>query len=139
MDILVDTLSFRCNFDSWEDLTRFLNLDSTEEFELCNKVFNFNYKCSYYFQGIRIAVQGQKGWKFYVHMSGKGCRTYEDIQGSEFKWDNFIKKIYAYPDIYVTRIDLACDEREGVFNIEKLEEHIAADKYVSKCQKNLSA
>ena len=136
MDILVDTLSFRCNFKTWEDLLAFLNLNSIDEFEFVGKTFNVNYTSSYLYEGIRIAFGGSQGWYYYIHMSGKGCRTYEDIQGEGFNWYDLISKLYKYPDCYITRIDLACDEREGVFDIETLESHISDNTFVSHCLKS---
>lgn len=137
MDIIVDTLSFRANFESYEKLVDFLGIDSVD-FLPSDKKFNTNYLYSYFYEGIKIGMEGQAGWEYYIHMSGKGCRTFEDIRGEGFDWYKFIYKIYLKikdGTAAVTRIDIACDEMQGVFNIKLLENSIEKNKYLSRCPK----
>lgn len=137
MDIIVDTLSFRANFESYEKLVDFLGIDSVD-FLPSDKKFNMNYLYSYFYEGIKIGMEGQAGWEYYIHMSGKGCRTFEDIRGEGFDWYEFIYKLYLKikdGTAAVTRIDIACDEMQGVFNIKLLENSIEKNKYLSRCPK----
>lgn len=142
MDVIVDTLSFRVNFASLENLFDFLGISyegSEVYFSYSDKVFNRNYIASLFYEGIKIGVDGQKGWQFYVSMSGKGCRTFEDLHDKTFSWFDFIKRLSSRIDeglACVTRIDIACDEKEGIFNIDKLENCIEKDKFLSRCPKD---
>ena len=142
MDIIVDTLSFRANFSTLENLFDFLGLsyDGAEKyFDYSDTRFNMNYFSSLYYEGIKIGLDGQKGWSFYVHMSGKGCRAFEDLHGKDFTWFPFIERLSWRVDegfAAITRIDIACDEKIGIFNIDKLENCIEKNKFLSRCPKS---
>lgn len=141
VDIIVDTLSFRANIDTLENLFYFLGLEYEgmgRYFEYSDNKFNRNYVASIFYEGIKIGLDGQAGWTFYVHMSGKGCRAFEDLHGNNFEWFPFIQRLSELCRQglgAVTRIDIACDEKEGIFNIDKLEKFILKDKYLSRCPK----
>lgn len=140
MDIIVDTISFRANFDTYENFVDFLGIfpDDWDKFETSDKRFNMNYSHSYFYEGIRIGFDGQAGWEYYIHMSGKGCRTFEDIQGDGFDWFKFILKLYLKVrngSATLTRIDIACDDLQGIFDINTLEKSIEFEKYLSRCTK----
>ena len=137
MEIIVDTLSFRANFNSYGEMIDFLQIENYD-FLQSDKSFNMNYSSSLYYEGIKIGLDGSAGWGYYVHMSGKGCRTYEDIRGQDFNWLHLIVKLYLKikeGTAAITRIDLACDETVGIFNIDRLENCISNDKYLSRCPK----
>lgn len=136
MVIIVDTLSFRANFDSYEKMVDFLGIENVDF--LPGGRFNMNYLTSLYYEGIKIGCDGQSGWGTYVHMSGKGCRTFEDIHGEGFDWFKFIFNLSLMVKAgtaAITRIDIACDEYAGVFNVNTLERAISEDKYISRCPK----
>lgn len=141
MEIIVDTLSFRANFPSLENLFEFLGLNYTgmeRYFEYSDKQFNRNYLGSLFYEGIKIGLQGQKGWEFYIHMSGKGCRAFEDLHGAGFDWFPLMQRLQNLVEAKfaaVTRIDIACDDMAGYFDIHKLENSIDKDKYLSRCPK----
>ena len=135
MVIIVDTLSFRANFDSYEKMIDFLHLEGLDF--VPGAKFNMNYLNSLYYEGIKIGYNGQSGWGYYIHMSGKGCRTFEDIlNAAGVSWFHIIfnlaLKVRA-GEASITRIDIAGDEFEGIFNCKTLERYIAQNKYVSRC------
>lgn len=137
MDIIVDTISFRANFESYEKMIDFLHIDGLD-FVPGNR-YNMNYLNSLYYEGIIIGYNGQCGWEYYIHMSGKGCRAYEDILMSMgVSWFHIIfnlaLKVRA-GTAAVTRIDIACDEMDGIFNCKTLERYIYQEKYLSRCPK----
>lgn len=133
--IIVHTISFRANFESYEKMIDFLGLEGLDF--VPGQKFNMNYLNSLYYEGIKIGYNGQAGWGYYIHMSGKGCRTYEDILNSQgVTWYHIIFKLalkVRSGEAAVTRIDIAGDEFEGIFNCKTLERYIAQDKYVSRC------
>lgn len=136
MLLIVDTLSFRANFGSYEKMVDFLGIEGVDF--LPGNRFNMNYLTSLYFEGIKIGIDGQAGWDTYVNMSGKGCRAFEDIRGAAFNWFTFISELadmVRAGRAAITRIDLAGDEFEGVFSCDRLEQFILKDKFVSRCPK----
>ena len=133
--ILVDTISFRANFESYEKMIDFLHLEGIEF--LPGSRFNMNYLNSLYYEGIKIGYNGQAGWSYYIHMSGKGCRTYEDILNScGVSWYHIIFNLalkVRSGEASITRIDIAGDEFDNIFNCKTLERYISQNKYVSRC------
>ena len=135
MLVIVDTISFRANFDSYEKLVDFLGIEGID-FLSSDKRFNMNYLSSLFYEGIKIGIDGQAGWEYYIHMSGKGCRTFEDIQGDNFSWEKFLFNLslkIKCNEVALTRIDLACDEYDNVLNLERAERYILQKKYLTRC------
>lgn len=139
MDVIVDTLSFRANFDSFKKLEDFLGFYPGD---WCPGTrYNTNYLNSLYYEGIIIGYNGQAGWGYYVHMSGKGCRTFEDISGENFTWFKFISKLYFKVrdgSAAVTRLDLAVDSFDDTLNLQRIEKYKIAHKYLTRVsEKNI--
>lgn len=135
MLVIVDTLSFRCRFDCLENLLSFLGFSGAVfDWEEGGR-FNQNYESSIFFEGIKIGYDGQKGWNNYVHMSGKGCRTFEDYSSFQ-SWENFLEQLgllIGQDKAAITRIDLACDERENILRLDRIEDYIVKKKYATRC------
>lgn len=129
MLLTVDTLSFAGNFDSENDLFDFLQLDrSLFEFSYASQQ---NYEYSYYFQGIILSFGGKSNWKCYIHMSGKGCRAFEDLRGDNFSWDQFLKDV-CNQIVSFRRIDIAADDTEGILTFDKVEKAFRLNKVSGK-------
>lgn len=135
MRFLVDTISFRvANYDL-NFLLQFLGL-----FELKipweSRNGRYNYKSSIYYEGIQILYGGTEGFECYVTMSGKGCRTYEDLlsASSDNLWLSLFSDIRNEPDnFHIARIDIALDDYTDALEIEKLVKYYRAKKFSSKC------
>lgn len=66
-------------------------------------------------------------------MSGKGCRTFEDLHPA-LDWFAYLGKLRSVSDdIHISRIDIALDERDGYLNIDRLESYIKTNKYITRC------
>lgn len=145
MLLTVDTLAFAVVKTSLEDLMRFLMLDICD-FEQ-GKGFNKNYRSSKYLGGIRIGYDNiTTRFSCYVYMSGQGCRTYESYQKNKygsFDWFSFIKRLNAMNDgiedelfriLSWRRIDIACDDRSGSFDVRKLARYYEQNKIAGKAR-----
>lgn len=134
MLLTVDTLSFRVRSLEENNLFDFLHLPSSEvDSWRSSGCFNRNYKSSLSNQGIILGLEGDSGYEFYVHMSGKGCRYYEDVRGDKFSWLDFIREMRDSGVVFFTRIDIACDEFEDLLNHDKLVKYLNAGKFATRC------
>lgn len=136
MDLIVDTISFRVRSLSSSEFFEFLGIDDKKVPWLPGGRFNMNYLNSISYVGIKIGYGGVKGWDFYVHMSGKGCRTFEDLHSKRWNWEEFINKLGRFIDkgiVVITRLDLACDSFDDTLNLQRIEKHIIQHKFLSKC------
>ena len=132
MLITVDTLSFAVHFDDENCLFDFLGVDqSLFEFSYAAQQ---NYSYSYYFQGIHLSFGGKSGkWTHYVHMSGKGCRTFEDLRGIHFDWFEFIKSVSGAGASF-RRIDIAADDDSGLLTFSKVDRAFREGRVAGKAR-----
>ena len=135
MRFLIDTLSFRvANYDL-NFLLQFLGLFELKIPWECRNG-RYSYKASIYYEGIQILYGGSDGFECYVTMSGKGCRTYEDLvcDASDNIWYSLFRDIRNEPDnFHISRIDIALDDYTDALEIEKLVKYYRNDKFSSKC------
>lgn len=132
MPILVDTLSFRARLSTKEEILKFLGLsDSIFDWE---KGIGFNgYPQSIYYGGIKIGYNGLKGFMCYVHMSGKGCRTWEDHTTLEGGWLKLLELLNLDSDEYhFARLDLACDDYTDTLNLNRIDKYRRCQRYSTK-------
>ncbi len=134
MLFLVDTLSFRvASFNRFEIL-EILGLDGRISDWEDGVGFN-GYPNAMCYNGIKIAYNGQRGFECYVHMSGKGCRAWEDntiLSG----WNELLEILSYNKDLFhMARIDIACDDYSDDLRIDRLIRYKAAGKYSSRCTK----
>lgn len=132
MPILVDTLSFRARSDSVEKIKQILGISETVF--TWEKGTGFNgYPRAIYFAGIKIGYDGCKGFSCYVHMSGKGCRTWEDFTKLEGGFMQLFEYLIQNPDNYhFARVDLACDDYTDTLNIERIDKYRRNKRYSTK-------
>lgn len=134
MLLTVDWLSFRVREVPENDIFSFLGFsDPSIEWRLGGPCFN-SYLESWHFGHITIGFKGTKGFEFYVNFSGQGCREFEDLMPDEFSWENFLYRLVSDDNVSFSRLDIAGDEREGLFNIDRLDKHIRDHKYSTKCK-----
>lgn len=132
MSILVDTLSFRARSDSLEKIKQILGISSTISSWEKGNSFN-GYPHSIYFSGIKIGYDGLKGFSCYVHMSGKGCRTWEDFTTLEGGFMALFEYLFQDPDNYhFSRLDLAYDDYTDTLNIDRIDKYRRLHKYSTK-------
>ena len=132
MPILVDTLSFRARFDNKEKILQILGISDTI-FDWEDGVGFNGYPQAIYYAGIKIGFNGCKGFSCYVHMSGKGCRTWEDHTTLEGGWMTLLEYLKLEPDNYhFARLDLAYDDYTDTLNIERIDKYRRLRKYSTK-------
>ena len=136
MDVIVDTLAFRARGMGLSEFFDFLGLKEFDTpWSACGN-YNMNYLSSLRYNGIIIGYEGQKGWDLYFYASGKGCRTFEDLRGSDFKWESLIAKLGTLikdEKCAITRIDIAVDSFDETLNLQRIEKYISSQKILSKC------
>lgn len=139
MLLTVDTLAFAVADTSLVEVMDFLMLDICD-FD-SGKAFNRNYTSSLYLGGIRIGYNNfTSRYSVYVYMSGQGCRSFESYHSERihsFDWFDFICSLFSLnsgiedPKMYKVsfrRIDIACDDRSGGFDIPLLAKYFEQHK-----------
>lgn len=87
--------------------------------------------CSWY-PGISIHYNSPLDW--HIELSGSGCRVLENINSS-FSWDEFLYFIRIFVNekmIHISRIDVACDDKDKKVEYKKLTLHLRQGRYISK-------
>ncbi len=131
MLFLVDTLSFRAVSLNRFEILEFLGLENKiNEWE---DGVGFNgYPNAMYYNGIKIGYNGQRGFECYVHMSGKGCRTWEDYTDLA-GWSELLQLLANNKDMFhMARIDIACDDFTDTLRIKRLQRHYELNKYSTR-------
>ena len=136
--VIVDTLSFRLRETTLEKTLDFLGLGYGDVPWDSRGGFNVNYRSSLYCEGIRIGFDSVSDWDTYVHMSGRGCRYFEDVMSRSncFNWFsvlNHLCECVRAGTAAITRIDLACDVYTDVLRLDRIERYIIQHKYITRC------
>lgn len=96
------------------------------------------YNCGEYFDGVLIAynrdVDGTVTDTF-LDVSGKGCRTIEQLNNLDFDWRAFLMRYSS--DFYnrlanISRIDIACDLEDDEVSFDKIRKYSENELYVCK-------
>jgi len=130
-EILIDFLTFTYHGtkkpDPYYVIMNILDMD-IEPFEHTNKGVNF-YQKSLQYNNIRVLYDGIHGNKMgiCINMSGQGCRTYEEYHGNSIMI--LLEKIAKSPDINITRIDIACDDKTGLLNLSQMWQYANDSNY----------
>lgn len=89
---------------------------------------------SFYNEGIRILFDGREDLG--VEISGKGCRALETYNNNEFKWSEFLAFLISEPEqMNVSRLDIACDDHEGILDMKTMYGHVKSRKFISKAKR----
>ena len=101
---------------------------------------DFNYNSSQLsfqdLENIQKKFAEEKKYTCYVHMSGKGCRTYEDIQRNNpfFNWLSFLKRFKSYGCDF-RRVDIAYDDKEtNLVTVRKCVQYYEKCKIAGDCR-----
>ena len=126
--VSIDWLTFTVRSDNPDDVIRdFLGMDP-DLFQLTGLSLMGFHKVKK-FSDINVCWEGREDTHFHlsslvcVSMSGNGCRAFEtfsklspDKQTSPFL--PLFNKLMSDDNIHVTRIDIACDDRDGVLDMD---------------------
>jgi len=116
-EILIDYLTFTIHGDAnvRTVIDYVLGMDSTI-FEH-GRGYNF-YQQSMIYKDIRVMYEGMSNMGVCVNMSGRGCRAFEEYHNNSIL--TFLGRIINQQNINITRIDIACDDKHGYLNLEKM-------------------
>ena len=118
-EIVIDFLTFTVKGDMevYQVIESILEMDFAT-FEH-SKGFNF-YQKSMVYSDIRILYDGIYGESMgvCVNMSGRGCRAFEEYHNESIIF--LLARICKNPDINITRIDIACDDKVGILDLDKM-------------------
>lgn len=133
MLITVDFLSFRVRSVPDDDIFSFLGVFEQLEWRVGGACYN-NYPDSLHYGHITIGINGINGFDFYVNMSGQGCREFEDLMPDGWTWEQFLFRLSSDNGVSFARMDIAGDERDGYFTVDRLDKHIRLGKYATRCK-----
>lgn len=133
MLITVDFISFRVRSVPDDDIFSFLGIYEPLPWNVGGACFN-NYPQSLHYGHMTIGLDGQKGFDYYVNFSGQGCREFEDLMPDGWTWEKLLFRLASDEDVSFARLDIAGDERDGFFNIDRLDRSIKQNKYATKCK-----
>lgn len=85
-----------------------------------------------YFNSISIHFGGRDDMGVWVEMTGTGCRAFEDHSTLPNKWDDLVKFVVSNR-LHVTRFDIAFDDHTGVLDIDRVQQDLEHDRFVSPC------
>ena len=143
MNILIDYLVLSIKIDTYEELFDQLNMDIRDFIEI--KSYYGATNCVYH-DGIKVHYNVKLEDKglgrnhecidlVILDLSGKGCRAVESMNNSDFDWLGFLKKydaMFRSGNAHIARLDIACDDIEGLLDMKKLQEYTYYDKYVCR-------
>jgi len=130
MDILVDYLAFTSKIHTPNDIIWWLGLNDVQF--RSGKPRNGWLNCSYS-NGLRIMWGGRDDMA--VEMSGTGCRFLETCNSNDFDWCKFFNIILDYgKEMNISRLDIACDEKEGILSFPLMVRHTKLEKYICKAR-----
>ena len=125
---VIDWLSFTTKIHDPRDI---INLLGLEDLTWQNIKGAHGYKDRLYCGYVSIHFNGSPEQGVWLEMSGKGCRFYEDF--GKGNYDEIFKLILLETeDIHITRLDIAFDEFNGMFNINDFYNDIENGNYTSK-------
>lgn len=107
------------------------------DFRECHSYFGYE-KCLK-FSGIAVHfnldTKGERESidKVCLDLSGQGCRTVESLV-HDFDWKYFILGFMIDESFRVSRIDIACDDKDGILNMKQLFDYVRRNQYICKAQ-----
>lgn len=130
MQVLIDYLTLTSKI---HDVQFFIDLLGLSDcIFMLGKPYNGWYYCMYY-DGVKLLYGGRDD--VCLDMSGKGCRTVEHVSELSFDWLGFFRTLepdLKSKDVHIARLDVACDDFEGVLSYPNLVRHTRDWKYICK-------
>lgn len=133
IDVLIDYLRFSSKIHSFANLIELLGLqdviwqsgkarDGWSLHEYCNGM--------HLYHGGRDDVG--------VELSGSGCRMLESCNDGQFNWMELFEYLMDEVkdgEMNVSRLDVACDEKEGLLDLDQMIRYCRQRKYISKARR----
>lgn len=128
MHVLVDYLTFTDKGHSKEFWVERLGLTDIR-FTLAKPRYMWTEHL--YYQGVHIYTSdiGDCG----VELSGIGCRLVETLN-NDFDWYDLVSELEV-GHVHISRLDIACDDREGILDFKKMYRHVKSHKYISRARR----
>lgn len=132
-EVLIDWLTFSVKSDKPDDVIRdYLGMDS-DLFQDPGYSINGYQRCKA-FNNILVCYEGRENDFFHdmgvcVSMSGQGCRTFEtysrlgatgDKEAGSASFMALFQKLDSTDEAHVTRLDVACDEKDGSLDMKTM-------------------
>lgn len=126
--IIYDWVSFTTKIHSLSQVIEMLGMEKIS----FDEIYGFHgYQSRKYFEGVSIHFNGQENMGIWVEMSGQGCRAFETYGNGDY--DYLFDMILSEPkDMKITRLDIAYDDHNGIFDIKKLKKESEAENFISK-------
>lgn len=136
IDILIDYLTFSITGISLKRIIKLFLLDKFTFVE-GNSKLRF-YKYTMYALGCLVSYGGYNEREFgsiCVSFSGTGCRALESFNTKDdekFDWYKYLHLLYKHSNrCHVSRLDIACDEKEGILKFPTLVKSSVNHHYVT--------
>lgn len=135
---LVDWLSFRCDYMSYDDMINYLGLRSVQ---WSHSVGFYGYRFRKWCSGISIHYENPDVDGVLVEISGTGCRALETFSRKlrcsddgeiVVDWMTIFEDILNDKEFHVTRLDVAFDDKTGCIPLDRLYNDIMAGNFVSR-------
>ena len=132
MDILIDYLTFTTCIHDAISIKEFLGLGENVNW-LVGKGRNGWLYCDYAC-GVRIFYGAREDVG--VEMSGTGCRFLESCNENNFDWIGLFDYLKSEgKSMNVSRLDIACDEKDEILSMKKMVWHSEHNYYISRARK----
>lgn len=133
MDILIDY--FRATFKDIElsEIIEYLGLENLNWIE--GKPRD-GWSQHDYFNGIHLYSGGREDVG--IELSGVGCRTLESVNSLCFDWLALFRWVVGFSDrANISRLDVACDEKDGTLDFCTMVKHTRLGKFIAKPRKKI--
>lgn len=133
VNVLIDTLSMTWKYDNVYQVIQDLGLASVPWQPMRLR----RYSSGQYFQGVVLGWNTDEWGNIldtFLDLSGKGCRTVEQFSPG-FDWKAFIFEYfpqYKTRESHISRIDIACDDLDGILDIDTILDFSMKDFFVCK-------
>lgn len=119
---------------SMQNIYEMLGLKGTENFEQIKSFLGYEH--CIIFDGVRIHwTDNLKLYEVCIDLSGKGCRTIEFLNENQFDWFQFFSDldfVDNHAQVNISRLDVACDDLDGVLDYDTLCDYTKERKYICK-------
>ena len=117
--VLVDwvQVTFTCPYD-WDEVFELFGLGKLEKEyrEWGTDTFKEHMRSS------NIVIQRKDEFTYQLRLSGQGCREFETLSG--FDWLQLFTVIRSFPSSKFTRIDLAIDDFNEIYTVNKIKDYL---------------